>query len=693
MCYCKIQYSIALVFILMSESICSQSLNKITESIANYDYYHTLLYSRKMLKNKKKLSAAAYAMAYVFYQKYHPFHHLDSADKYIHLSIINYPRKPYITKHLIIDSVAIYTLYDSITYAQFQKIKSIIQPYIYDHFLSQHPFLRKDIKEIIKKHQYQKIIEYAQNVNKSDTTFYLITQYPQNPSIDYLHQLLDKQIYLETTQHHTAAEYLLFLRNYSKSSFREKALQNLLDIYVKDKNTIGLLSYAREFSKDKFYSDQAWKWLFAYSVKRFNSEELEKFIQEYPDFPFKNELIEEMEMTAQILIPLTDTTGMVGFIDTTGKYIIPPIYDAVTPFNENVAVVFLNDTSYFINKKNQKIFPKGFQDAYPFFNGYAPVYDGNHWYFVNRLGVKQSEKFEWLSELSHDNNYLFKLNAKYGLCDYKGQIILNAQFEKLGDFENHIAYYVENNLYGLVMDNGKIYPAKYQWISVFNKDIAIVKQNNLYGLINSKDEIILPIDYDLIFYCVDDIYFVVKNKKYGFYSVSEKCFIYDIRWDYTKNLDTKNFTDGNYFKLIQQNKVFIGNKNGILINKKPYQDVLITNTSVLIKDKNKWAIFISSEKISNLNFIYSNIVVCPNQTLIAELQNKFIILDRKGIKNYETLYPIRYIQNNLYFEELDDTGKIIDNNGKTICTNVDNYSTFDKYIIVLLKDKSIKVIH
>jgi len=690
---CKIPYAIFLFLTLISESIFSQSLDKLTESIVNYDYYHTLLYSRKLLKNKKKLSAASYAIAYVYYQKFQPFHHLDSADKYIHLSIINYPQKPYITKYLVIDSAAIYKLYDSITYAQFQKIKYNIQPYVYDQFISQHPFVRKELKEIIRKHQYQKIIDYAQTINKSDTTFYLITQYPQHPSINYLYQLLDKQIYLESTQHHTAAEYLLFLRQYSKSSYREMALQNLLDIYIKEKNTAGLLSYAREFSKDKFYSEQAWKWLFAYTVKRFNTEELEKFMQEYPDFPFKQEVIEEMEMASQILIPLTDTTGMVGFIDTSGRFIIPPIYDAVTSFKENVAVVFLNDTAYFINKKNQKIFQKGFQDAYPFFNGYAPVYDGNHWYFVNRLGVKQSEEFEWLSELSPDNNYLFKQNGKYGLCDYKGQIILNAQFEKLGDFENHLAYYVENNLYGLVKDNGKVYPAKYQWISAFYRDVAIVKQNNFYGLINSSDEIVLPMDYDLIFHCVDDIYFVVKSKKYGYYSVSEKCFIYDIKWDYIKNTDTKNFTNGNYFKLIQQNKVLVGNRNGVLINKKPFQDALIANAFVFVKDKNKWAMLTNPDKINALQFIYYSVVVCSNQTLIAEFQNKFIILDNKGNKRYETIYPLKYIQKNFYFEEMDEDGKIIDDKGQTIISNVENYSTFDKYIIVTLKDKKIKVIH
>ena len=131
----------------------------------------------------------------------------------------------------------------------------------------------------------------------------------------------------------------------------------------------------------------------------------------------------------------------------------------------------------------------------------------------------------------------------------------------------------------------------------------------------------------------------------------------------------------------------------MLINKKPFQDALIANTFVLVKDKNKWAMLTNPDKINALQFIYSNVVVCANQTLIAEFQNKFIILDNKGNKRYETIYPLKYIQKNFYFEEMDEDGRIIDDKGQSIIGNVENYSTFDKYIIVALKDKKIKVIH
>lgn len=688
----KTVFYLSVVVCLLPEYLAAQSISRLMQSIRNYDYYHTILYARAMLKKKKKLSAGAYALAYVYYQPFQPFHHLDSADKYIHLSVVNYPHKPYRYSEGTIDSLVIYQLYDSITYAQFLRIDTSAQPRVYDRFMSKHPFMSQKMRTQIRRHQYDKILEYAHLINKSDTTFYLMTHYSEHPNMDLLKQLLDKQLFTELTRHQTAAEYLLFLKNYPKSAYRQTALQSLLDIYIKEKNITGLKQFATEFSEDKFYSEQAWKWLFTYSVKRFNNEELEKFMTEYPAFPFKKEIMEEMEMNVKMLIPYSDTSGSIGFIDTSGLFIIPPVYDAVTPFRENIAVVFKNDSAFFINKKNQIIISRAFQDAYPFYNGYAPVFDGSHWYFINRLGVKQSDTYDWMSERSYDNNYVIKKNNLYGLCDYRGQILLSPAFEKLGDFENYLAYYTENGLYGFVEDNGKKYPAKYQWISsVINQQI-IVKQNNLYGIISTQDETILPAEYDLIFHCTEDIYMVVKNKKYGYFKADERCFIYNIQWDFSKNTDVKNFTNGEYFKLITQNKVYVGHKNGWKLNtNKPFQDVVISPSYILLKNKNKWGIFYKDKNILP-SFLYAQYTICENKTLIVQQNDTYLILDIQGNKRYETKNSLKHIIKNYYFEEDGDYGKIIDINGGLVATDVESYTTFERYLIITHSNKRIRVI-
>lgn len=682
-----------LIFILVfiGEITFAQSVSKLLQSIQRYDFYHTRLYAHKMLKNKKKLSAGAYALAYVYYQNFPPFHNLDSADKYIHLSVLNYRHRAYVSKYGTIDSAGIYLLYDSIVSQQFNRIQNTVFPKVYDVFISHHPFLSKKLKEKIKTHQYQKITEYVVQINKSDTTLYYLSTYSNHPQLQQLVQILDQQIFNALTVHKTAAEYLLFLRNYPKNAYREVALQSLLDIYINEKNTAGLWRFAREFANDKYYSEQAWKWLFAFSVKKFNNEELEKFISDYPEFPFKKEILNEMAMNAQLLIPFADTSERVGFIDTSGYFKIPPIYDAVSPFKENIAVVIKNDSAFFINKNHQKLLDKYFIEAYTFYNGYAPVYDGKKWYFINRLGSKQSEDFDWISDRSADNTYVFKKNNLYGLCDYKGQIIWPAEFEKLGDFENHKSYYIENNLYGIIMDNGKKFPPLYQWISVFYNDYAIVKQNNFYGIINVHKELILKPEYDLIFHCLKDVFLVVKNKKYGFFNAREHCFIYSIQWDFNKNTMVQYFTNENYFKLILQNKIFVGDKNGMILNKTSYQDIVILKDMMGVKNKNKWGILNLSDKASP-SFIYENIEICENQTIIGHTADDYSIIDKQGNVRYQSKNKLMFIAKNYYFEEEEEKGNIIDLNGKIIISDIADYKVFEKYIIAIRTDKTIKVI-
>lgn len=685
----NIKYIIILLFSTY-QFIQSQSIASMMKSVKNYDYYHAKLYAYKTIKKKKKTSAAAYVLADVYYQNFQPFHNIDSADKYIHLSILNYPHKPYITKYGNIDSTNIYQLYDSITYQQFKINSHQDFPPFYDVFISHHPFMSKSLKEIIISHQNQKILNYTEKINKSDTTLKYITIYNTHPQLQKLHILLDNQIYNEMTSHHTAAEYLMFLRNYPKNINRNKALQSLLNIYLSEKNITTLRNYAREFSNDAYYSHQAWKWLFTYSVKRYNNEELEKFMQEYPDFPFKDDILEEIQMNEQILLPYTDTTGFIGFIDTSGQFKIPPVYDAVTPFKENLSLVSKNDSVFFINKKNQKIISQSFKDALPFYNGYAPVFDGHKWYFINRLGIKQSDNFDLITELSSDNNYVFKKNNLYGLCNYNGEVLIPAIYEKLGDFENHKTYYSENNLYGIIYDNGNQYPPEYQWISIFYNHIAIVKQKNFYGLIDDNNHTILAPEYDLIYHANKDLFIVVKNNKYGYFSALQKCFILDINFDFIKNLEYKYFCNDSLFKGIIKKKNYLIDKNGIKLNDKSFQDILIDKNFLLFKQNNKWAV-IKKTNFNKLLFQYNSITICENRTLIAQENNHYIILDNQLNLLYQTTSPLKHISGNYYFEENENIGKIIDANGHVIIQDVDDYTVFEKYIIARRNSK-IKVI-
>ncbi len=669
----------------------SQSADKIFESINHYDYYHTKVYAHKLIKKKKKLFLANYALAYTYFQNFKPFYNLDSADKYIHKCIANNMHTVIQAKQGRLDSVIVQTLYDSISYKQFEKIQQSNIPYVYDRFIQTHPYLIRTITDRVYKYQNKMIVQYAEGVNNSDTTLHLIKNYPNHPEKNYLVLLSDKQRYNERTSHRSKEEYVSFLLDFPKNQFRNEALQHLLNLYITNKDIKGLEFYVEKFKDAKYYSAEAWKWLFFYSVPKYNNAELEKFINHYPQFPFKQNILHEMEMSHKELIPHIDSTEKAGFIDTLGTWIIPPKYDAITPFNDNIAVVSLSDSVWFINKDNQPIFSKKFKDAFTFFNGYAPVFDGNQWYFINRLGARQPQNFDEINERSSDNNYVVKKNNLYGLVDYKGDYILNSEYEKLGDFENHYAYYIKNGLYGIIFSNGYKTEAKYQWISNFNDSgFAIVKQNANYGIINLNDTAILQPIHDLIFYITKNIYLCVKNKKYGFYDASKKCFLYFMEYDFQKNTETIGFTNGYYFKLLQHKKTYIGNENGYINKKKIFQEVVVSKYFTLCKNK-KWAYSLNLDK-PNLKFIYDEVIAASNGQLILKAKNNFELLDTTGKIAYTSEDEIKEIKTNYYFVDNSTGGLIIDNKGKVLLNNIQDYVVSDKYIIITRTDNTIRVI-
>jgi hypothetical protein len=179
-----------------------------------------------------------------------------------------------------------------------------------------------------------------------------------------------------------------------------------------------------------------------------------------------------------------------GFIDSLGKMVIAPVYDAVSPFSEGLSAVSKNDSVYFINKENTNVFNQFYSEAYPFKNGIAAVKTANRWKFINRQG-QSIENYDEINELS-DNLFVVKKGDKFGAVDNYGTTVFEPRFDKLGDFKNGFAYYSEKGKFGFVSKTGGVYKAEFDWIGDFNeKNLAIFRQAAGYGIVNSKGEKIL----------------------------------------------------------------------------------------------------------------------------------------------------------------------------------------------------------
>lgn len=188
----------------------------------------------------------------------------------------------------------------------------------------------------------------------------------------------------------------------------------------------------------------------------------------------------------------------VGFIDKTGKVIIPLSYEPsvsgegggiveVNPFKEGLAAIAKqnndgNDSWGFIDKTGKTIIPFKYIAAGNFGSGIAPV------------AIMKKDEYAW------------------GYIDKSAKTVIPFSFDYAGSFSENAAVIAKNGKYGVIDNKGKmLVPAKYEYMDDFSDGLAAVFQRGLpmknsdsvrgkYGFIDKTGKVIIPIQYDLEYY-------------------------------------------------------------------------------------------------------------------------------------------------------------------------------------------------
>ncbi len=682
-----------LIFYLILTSLCAKAakIEDAYEALGVYDYFKAKkLFYTELNKNHK--AAAAFGLAIIYNRHDNPFFNTDSASKYITLSgnYFKTSRRKEAYSGFQIDSLGILAKADSIAQRSLLKASKTNTAKGYEQFLMVNSYA--GFQQKFEALYLRDELSYKTNLtyNVSDSTKATMLRFPESYFYKEYLTLYDKQVFEEQTPLKNSEQYNAFINKFPKNKFVGEAQDELFEIYRKNNDLQGLDFYVTNY-KNSHFINEAWKLLYALTVKSYNNVELQSFVQNYPDFPFKASINKEIELNNKILITAKDS-DYVGFIDTSGKYLIPPVYDEATIFKEGLAVVSKNDSVFFINKENQNVFNAFYNDAFTFVNGNAPVNINTQWFLINRQGQRSAGPFEDLSEQS-ENIYIVKVNNKYGAMDVYGNSIIPAQYDRLGDFKNGFAYYLNNGLYGFVNKNGLASKANYQWISDFDENkIAIIKLNNLFGLVNENDSIILQPQYDLVLKAENTIFITVKNNKYGFYS-GKGCFISDIDFDFKKELPASYYTNGKLFKLCKKNKQALMDINGrVSIDYDAYEEVnFAQNNLIHIKRKNKHG-FVDRK----LNIVippkYNSATDFNDGLSICTLKLETFLIDTKGVIQYKSKGTITSLTTNCFLIKDEEGNKVLDKKSGTLYNKVEAWQISPEGYLILGLENKMKII-
>lgn len=552
------------------------------KALSVYDYFkaRALFYSSL----SKYPSEAGYGLATIYYRNDNPFSNIDSAAKYIARSAKTFKDTARFSGY-VVSPATIASLSRAISLKGFQQHARHNTACDLNYFLEQFWFSSDSLlRKALWMRDGISLKRYSSSLS-SDSMRVFLWGYPESELYGIARKNFEDFQYAEQTKDLTAAAYKHFILSYPANPNVVDAENRLFQLTVKLHSTDSLYTFITRYSG--LNRAEAWRMLYSMSVTKASGNELDAFLQKYPDYPYRHEIEKEIEWSKQVLYVLKGMNDRYGYVDTSGTWVIRPLFDDASDFHEGFAGVCKNDSCYFINKSGKKTSELFVEETYDYTNGIAIVKKQNRYYLINRSGQLISKAFEDISPAS-DNLFVARQNGLYGAVNDKAETVIPFVYKKLGTFRNGYAYYFSDQ-YGLVSTGNKTLQARWDWISeIDTNNLVIVKKGKLFGLMDLGESLLLRPEFDYISHCTGKIYLVVKNELYGFYDAGGKCYISGVIYDYDKAFDNAYYTNGKQFKIIEEDEVALMDANGrISIPFGTYTDVFFAKDDVIRIQKGK----------------------------------------------------------------------------------------------------------
>lgn len=293
--------------------------------------------------------------------------------------------------------------------------------------------------------------------------------------------------------------------------------------------------------------------------------------------------------------------GKWGFIDQTGKVVVPLIYDQVRgnfegdsyvlAFTGNIATQ-RNLTIQLIDKTGKIITYPGIDEVTGNFyrNKYSPARKGDKWGLIDQAG-KTVIPFEYEAVWMEGQGFVcVKKNEKWGYVDLQNQWQIVPQFEKPGFFRDGYAIQRTLDGEGCIDKTGKvIIPFEYSYvIPALDVSAPLVKLTKTIsgksksGLADPRTgKILTPLQFDRIGDFKQGIAQIQENGKYGYVHESGKVIV-PPEWDYSQS----GFIDG-LAAVKRNNKYGFIDKTGKVIVQPIYDYGVEFNEGLAVVELNK----------------------------------------------------------------------------------------------------------
>lgn len=145
-----------------------------------------------------------------------------------------------------------------------------------------------------------------------------------------------------------------------------------------------------------------------------------------------------------------------GYIDKTGKMLVPAQYDYAGPFCEGMAVIGAGGKYGYLNTKGEVVFAAQFDDAWEFSEGLAVIKSGERFGYVSKDGkLAIKPQFNDATDF-HEGLAAVEFENKYGYINKSGQVVISPRFDYADNFSDQLAYVQEGDRNGYIDMHGEM---------------------------------------------------------------------------------------------------------------------------------------------------------------------------------------------------------------------------------------------
>ena len=305
------------------------------------------------------------------------------------------------------------------------------------------------------------------------------------------------------------------LKEYNKKLIHKKYKTNFIDQYLIDKSSI-IGDFQEDLAYIKINSDYVFINKKGYILPR-----------KFKNVSYFNE---GLALTQKDNNSNTNGCDVFEYIDGEENTVLKISCDLANEFHEGLARIMKDNLYGYIDRTGKEIIPCQYLKAKDFSNGFAIVLDQEcKVCIIDKEGNKKAilkEAYNLKDFHSYSNDLAlcrFEINFlscfNYMNKKQEFQITLDNKYQQAYDFVNGFAIVVDKNGYGFIDKTGKeVIPCQYERAQNFSGNLApVLKEvNGKWGYIDKNNQVKIPFQYDEAYPFRDGLALVEKNGLYGY---------------------------------------------------------------------------------------------------------------------------------------------------------------------------------